>query len=260
MVLAVLACEEPDYSGAKFKPDVPRPDAYKTAFQGYLFLRQPRDLVWGNEFLYHAQTLAEREYRPVSKARVVLDEVYETHTDANGLFGFQGLHPGFHSLRIHVRNRIENAIIEAAKGELTMSALELTSDGHLRATHFSTAHTFLTQPVLKQTIRMHQSAEKIVERFAQARVSRDRSSWDALLTESYSDPHGGREDFIRSMSSEAAAGRLQFRLMGFNATYRGDTARVLIGIEMPGSRDFQRLDLQREDRQSDRWKVSAVYL
>lgn len=252
---SLTGCEQPDFSTVKFKPVKVDPKAFKSAFKAYLFVRGQRPVAWGNEFLYHARSLAEREYLPLSNTTVLLDEATRLTTDDGGLVALDGMSEGHHSLRVK-HDGVEYATHFRIKREqVTLVICEIRPGGVMASAASVIPHSFLTVQPFKRLLAFHQGTDKVLDIYQGVLQGKNSERWEKLLAEDYSDGQGGKEDFIRALRLRGQRDP-SFRVHGRQCELGEKSAYVVAQLTREGNPDFVRLELK--GAHDGTWRITSI--
>lgn len=251
----LTGCEQPDFSTVKFKPVKVDPKAFKSAFKAYLFVRGERPVAWGNEFLYHARSLAEREYLPLGNTEVLLDEATRLSTDDGGLIAHDGMSEGYHSLRVKYEGVEHSTHFRIKREQVTLVICEIRPNGVMASAASLIPHSFLTVQPFKRLLAFHQGADKVLDIYQGVLQGKSSERWERLLAEDYSDGHGGKEDFIRALRlrSQRDPG---FRVHGRQCELSEKTAFVIAHLTRDGNPDFVKLELK--GAHDGTWRITSI--
>jgi hypothetical protein len=257
LVLLVCGCENPDFSGVRFKPLVRDPNAFKTAIKGYVFKAAAFQPAWGNEFLFHGRSPAERDLAPAVRATIVLDEATTIVTDATGLFVAEGLAAGFHSLKLELAGQVHPALVKLAKDHLTLVVFVLEDGGRLVKVDTTVAHTFVTMPLFKELLSFRAATRALVDRYARARTDGAVKVLTDLLAPDYADAEGGRDDLIKALRARGET-RRPLEVSGLAATLgpAPNAGTVVVRVKGEAAVDFQRIDLKTGP--TGEWRITAI--
>ena len=253
--LTLTGCEQPDFSTVRFKPAKVDPKAFKSAFRAYFFARGQRPVSWGNEFLYHARSLAEREYQPLANTTVLLDEGRQMTTDDGGLVALDGMSKGFHSLRVTHEGVQYATHFRIKREQVTLVVCELRPGGILASAASLIPHSFLTVEPFKRLLAFHQGVDRVLDVYESVLQGKQSERWERLLADDYADGQGGKEDFIRALRlrSTRDAG---FRVLGRQCELNEKTAYVVAQLRRDGNPDFVRLELK--GMRDGTWRISSI--
>jgi len=255
LALLVTACENPDFTGVKFKPPKVDPKAFKTAFRAYFFERRHQEPVWGNEFLYHSKSLAEREYAAMAGMLVMLDERVRVKTDANGQVALDGMQEGFHTLRFTHGGSSYATHFRIKREQVSLVVCELRPAGVLASSSTLLPHSFLTVSPFKRLLAFHQGMDRVLGVYEAAAQGRQTDRWARMMSDDYADGSGGKEDFLRAMNLRAGDEQ-GLKVLGRQGELTEKAAYVVAEVQRQGNPDFVRMELK--GTQDGGWRVTAV--
>lgn len=253
--LVLTGCEQPDFSSVRFKPTRVDPKAFKTAFKGYVFVRGQPKVAWGNEFLFHSRSLAEREYQPLAGATVLLDEASRMVTDDSGRIALDGIAEGFHTLRFQRGGASFATHFRVKREQVTLLVCELRSGGVMAASASLIPHSFLTVQPFKRLMAFHQGVDRVLSVYEGVLQGKRSDRWERLLADDYSDGQGGKEDFIRALRMRSARDPA-FRVLGRQGELGDKTAYVVAQLHREGNPDFVRLELR--GAHDGAWRIASI--
>jgi len=255
LAFLLTACEKPDFTGVKFRPPEVDPNAHKTSFRCYLFIRQPQKVVWGNEFLFHSRSVPEQEYSSLKAIDVVLDEAVHIKSDETGLVALDCQSEGFHPLRFRYDGVEYTTHLQIKREHVTLVVLELSRERRLYSSSYVVPHTFLTVLPFKRLLSFHQGVVKLLPIYEEALHGRSVGRWERLLSKEYKDDTGGREDFLKSLKARAGSSSM-VKVLDAQSQLQEDSAFVVARLDCDGRPDFSRLELKMDDRSV--WRIVSI--
>jgi hypothetical protein len=255
LALGLAACEQPDFSGVRFKPQIRDPNGYKTAVKAYLYFRHAPRVVWGNEFLYHSNATPEQELTPLAGVEFLFDESQVVKTDHTGQITAEGLSQGYHTLRFTYAGHTHSLAFQMKRNFVTLLVMELVTKTQFLTSQSNMAHTFVTVPYLRRLLAFHRQIDRVLAIYEDAQHGKRVQQWERLLAADYSDDDGGREDLLRALQVSGRA-TSDTHIVGRHAELSEKEASVTVRLENDGAPDFMRFDLKRIE--SGSWRVNRI--
>lgn len=242
VALLALGCEQPDYTGASFKPvEGPSQSAQLLLY----VVRPPSDQVpWGDAALYHRRTPAGRGVAP-ALYQASLDGGRFTASDSEGGRRW-ALEAGPHSIGLAIDGaRPRTWLHQARSDSLAVSIWALDEgDRALVVTERFPATDLIAGPLAEVSARIE--GLRTFLRALAAGLEYDPEGLEAVLFEDFRDPLGGRGDLIRALRTEAARGQAA-RVVG-DAFFEldGESVRLHMTVERGAVRTHPTFELEED--------------
>ncbi len=256
LVLAGLGCEQPDYSGASFKP--PGEGGKRGDLVLYAFRPGGRQVPWGDGALYHRTSPVTRDGDPVAFEVSVDGGPWRTAAADRGLR--LALVAGTHGLAVRIGDRLVKTPVEVVADRLEMWLWSIEAEGRVTGVGSSWPRTELLAVPRAEAASAFGAFSDLATALESALERARAEELTRLLVEDFRDPLGGRGDLVKHLVLQAESGR-PVALVGdrFFQVESQDRARLHVVLESEGKRTYPTFELVRDPRGPGGWRLRNMY-
>lgn len=251
----LLGCEQPDYSGASFKPAPPEKDPGRLTL--LVFEPGSRRVPWGDDAFYHRESRAAAGASPVEfTAR--LDGAAPVRSQKGGALALT-IPSGPHGLEVALPGRTARALVRVSPRQMSVQLWSLEGGGRLLAVAGTYPASDLAAAAVAELSALLPPLRSFLAGLDTALAAGDEARIDRLLAPDFRDPLGGKGDFTRALVYASRAGHAVRRVGDAWVDQDGAVLRVRVGIERGGLRTFPTLDLEASPSGPGGYRVRSWY-
>lgn len=261
VILGLLAgllgagCEQPDYSGASFKP--PEKPVEKGSFLLHVYRPAARPVPWGDAAFFHRATPAARAGQPVAY-RARLGDGPWVESDDEGGVRLEAL-PGSRGLAVRLGGATKMRRVEVTSGRMEVGLWSVDPGGRVLGVHGIYDRTDLESGPISAVAGTVAGFRDFLSALEAAFAAGEPAALERLLTEDFRDAHGGRGSFVQEVVHRQGGGEPYAVVGDAFARLDEETARLEIALERGGRRTFPTLELVRDRRGAGGYRVRSLY-